>query len=212
VLNDSTGPCNNTFWTDLYVRTAPTPPAFREDGARYQALTYLGPNSSAAIQFQYTFPMSVTYYLYTQADTYQNVTEGDESNNWRGPLEVPVAPNPSPPVATPTATPVNPGGIAGTVWAFIGGQLVVPTDRVSMSVYNSAWAVVATTHSYEDGSYRFCVDEHDQPYFCIAAGMGYTAEGLVIIDGIPYLGSQSGIQVVGGQVTSPVDIILFPVY
>ena len=107
--------------------------------------------------------------------------------------------------ATPTATP-DPtcGSIGGTVWAFIGGQLVVPTDRVSMSVWkkiNEIDRLVATTLSDEDGNYFFA---------CVSAGTGYLVDGLVIIDSIPYVGYQAGIQVLAKLETSPVDIILFP--
>jgi len=200
VLNDSTGPCNNTFWTDLYVRTEPTPPAPRDDGVRYQALTYLGPNSSKAIEFKYTFAMTYTYYLYTQADTYQNVNELHEDNNVSQPLSVTVHVNPNPPTATPTATPAeHVGSIGGTVWVFIGGQLVVPTERVNMSLDKDG--VVATTVSEDDGSYHFS----DVP-----VDTDYLVYGYVMIDDILYYGYQSAIQVKEGQETSPVDIILFP--
>jgi hypothetical protein len=69
---------------------------------------------------------------------------------------------------------------------------------------------VTTTHSDEDGSYRFCVDEQGEPYFCIAAGTNYTVDGWVIIDGTTYSGLQAGIRVLQGGWTDPVDIILFP--
>jgi hypothetical protein len=213
VWNDSTGPCNNTFWTDIYVRTEPTPPAPRDDGAEYQALSYLGANAHRDMTFDYTFPMTGTYYLYAQADTYENVSEAPpierEMNNVGGPVTV-IVDLEGTPIPTPeaTATPVNPGGIAGTVWAFVGGQLVVPTQRVSMRVLNGG--TVATTDSEVDGSYWFCTSDGD-PYFCIAAGTGYTVEGLVIIDGTTYFGYQTGIQVLQNQWTSPVDIILFPI-
>jgi len=210
VWNDSTGPCNNTFWTDLYVRTEPTPPAFPDEGIRYQALTYLAPHDKKLITIlDYSFDMDGIYYLYALADTYQNVSEINEDNNVSQPLTVTVDVNPNPPTATPTAAPPeNAGGIAGTVWVFIGEQLVVPTERVSLYVTNGG--AVTTTHSDEDGSYRFCVDEQGEPYFCIAAGTNYTVDGWVIIDGTIYRGYQTGIQVVAGETTSPVDIILFP--
>jgi hypothetical protein len=211
VWNDSTGPCNNTFWTDLYVYVytdtlrVPQP---REDGVDYQALSYLGPNAYRDLTFGYTFPMTGTYHLWARADTYENVSEILETNNLAGPVTVTVELEGTPsPTAEPTATPVNPGGIAGTVWVFIGEQLVVPTERVSLYVTNGG---AVTTHSDEDGSYRFCVDEQGEPYFCIAAGTNYTVDGWVIIDGTIYRGYQTGIQVVAGETTSPVDIILFP--
>ena len=212
VFNDSTGPCNNTFWTDVYLRTEPTPPAFRDDGFDYQALSYLGPNSTKDMQFAHTFPVTGTYYLYALADTYENVTEISETNNVRGPVQVIVDPNPSPPAPTPTATPgpdceSDPpagGSVAGTVWVFIGEQLVVPTERVSLELWKDG-LMVATTESGLDGRYPV----EDLPW-CVSAGTGYTVYGLVIIDGVIYSGLQTGIQVVLGQVTSNVDLILLP--
>ncbi|HUS69434.1 MAG TPA: TadE/TadG family type IV pilus assembly protein [Anaerolineae bacterium] len=211
VWNDSTGPCNNTFWTDLYVRTEPTPPAFRDDGVKYQALTYLAPNGEKLITFlDYTFAMTGTYYLYTQADTYQNVGEISEDNNASQPLMVTVQVNPNPPTATPIATPADElGSIGGTVRVFIGGQVVVPGERVNVSVWKGG-EMVATTESGVDGSYYFCTDADDNPYFCIAAGTGYTVDGLVIIDGTIYYGYQTGIDVVNNGETGPVTFTLFP--
>jgi hypothetical protein len=201
VWNDSTGPCNSTFWTDLYVYTdtlrVPLP---REDGVRYQALSYLGPNSSTNIPFSYMFTISDTYYIYTRADTYQTVSEIDENNNVSQPLTVTVTWGGPTPTPTATATPDEYcGSIGGTVWAFIGGEIVVPTERVNMSLFKNG--LVATTVSDDYGNYFF---------ECVSAGTGYLVDGLVTIDNIPYYNYQSGIQVLEQQETSPVDIILFP--
>jgi hypothetical protein len=201
VRNDSTGPCNNTFWTDLYVYTdtlrVPLP---REDGVRYQALSYLGPNSSTDMPFSYMFTISDTYYVYTRADTYENVSEISEDNNVSQPMTVTVVwggPTPTP-TATATQDPTC-GSIGGTVWAFIGGEIVVLTERVNMSLFKNG--PVATTVSDEYGNYFFN---------CVPAGTGYLVDGLIIIDNVPYYGYQSGIQVLANQETSPVDIILAP--
>jgi hypothetical protein len=201
VWNDSTGPCNNTFWTDLYVRTEPTPPTFPDEGIRYQALTYLAPHEKKPITIlDYSFDMDGIYYLYALADTYQNVSEINEDNNVSQPLTVTVDFNPNPPTATPTAMPAeHVGSISGTVWVFIDGTLVVPTQRVNMSLIKNG--TVATAISDESGGYQFS----DVP-----VDTGYLVDGYVIIDDILYYGYQSGIQVVENQETSPVDIILFP--
>jgi hypothetical protein len=209
VWNVSTGPCNNTFWNDLYVYTDTLRfPAPREDGVRYQALSYLGPNAYRDITFSdYTFPVNGTYYLWAKADTYDNVTEAPpsehETNNVIGPITVTVElPGTPVPTSEATATPENCGGIAGTVWVFIGGQLVVPTERVSMELRKSGQDdLLASAESDEFGNYSFG---------CVLAGTGYSVDGLVIIDTIPYIGYQAGIQVLEYLETSPVDIILFP--
>jgi hypothetical protein len=204
VWNDSTGPCNSTFWTDLYVYTdtlrVPLP---REDGVRYQALSYLGANSTRDIPFSYMFTISDTYYIYTRADTYENVSEISEDNNVSQPLTVTVVWGGPTPTPTATATPDEEcGSIGGTVWVFIGGQLVVPTERVNMELFKTGQeGLLASTLSDEYGNYFFD---------CVSAGTGYLVDGLVIIDSIPYVGYQAGIQVLANQETSPVDIILFP--
>jgi len=202
VSNVSTGPCNEFFWTDLYVYTdTARTPLHNEGGVAWYALSSLGPSSSTTVTFTHTFTISGTQYLYTQADSFQFVNELDEENNVSEPLTVTVYYSGPAPTPTHTATPdPNCGDISGTVWAFIGGQLVVPTDRVHMSLTYDG-SPVGTTETDLEGRYRFD---------CVPAVPGYTVRGTLDIGGTPYVGTESGIQVSAGQETSNVDIILYP--
>ncbi len=202
VTNASTGPCNEFFWTDLYVYTDTVgPPLPNEAGVDWQGLGSLGPDTSTTITFTHSFAISGTHYLYAQADSFQFVSESDESNNVGGPLTVTVACEGTPPTPTPTPTP-DPecGGISGTVWAFIGGQLVVPTDRVYMALTEGG-QLIDTTLTDLEGRYLF---------ECVPVGSNYTVRGTLEIDGTLYLGTETGIPVSPSQVTGNVDIILYP--
>lgn len=203
VSNVSTGPCNEFFWTDLYAYTdTERTPLPNEGGVAWYGLSSLGPNSSTTLTFTHTFTISGTEYLYTQADSFQFVDEVDEDNNVSQSLTVSVwydGPTPVP-TATPTRDQTTCGDISGTVWAFIGGQLVVPTDRVHMSLTHNGSPVGATETDLE-GRYRF---------ECVPEGTDYTVSGTLDIDGTPYRGIETGIEVVRLQETSNVDIILYP--
>jgi len=205
VKNDSTGPCNEFFWTDLYVYTDTVSyPVVPDKGVDWKGISSLGANSSTGLVFSHTFTESATYYLYAQTDSFGFVSEappGGEENNLSEPITVEVELVGTPPAPTPTATHDETcGWISGTVWAMIGGQLVVPSERVNMSLWKNK-ALLASVPSDTDGSYTFG---------CVSAGTGYQVQGLVEIDGIPYWGFQVGISVDAGQGTSPVDITLFP--
>jgi len=206
VENDSTGPCNEFFWTDLYVYTDTLSyPVVPDKGVDWKGISSLGANSSTGLVFSHTFTESATYYLYAQTDSFGFVSEappGGESNNVYGPVTVTVIWGSPTPV--PTATPAEDpdcGWISGTVWAMIGGQLVVPSERVNMSLYTPGDVFIASGLSDTDGSYLFD---------CVSAGTGYYIWGRVEIDGTTYQGGQVGIQVVAKLGTSPVDITLFP--
>jgi hypothetical protein len=202
VLNDSTGPCNEFFWTDFYIYTDTIGPVPGEKGADWKGIGSLGPNTSAGLQFSHMFTISDTYYLYAQADSFGFVDESNEGNNVYGPVTVTVELSESP-TPTPSPTPTEDpdcGSISGTVWAFIGGELVVPSERVSMSLWQGG-DLLQSDLSETDGSYTFP---------CVSAGDGYEVDGLVEIDEVLYKGYVVGVQVLAGLETSPVDIILYP--
>ncbi|HUW94704.1 MAG TPA: malectin domain-containing carbohydrate-binding protein, partial [Anaerolineae bacterium] len=203
VTNASTGPCNEFFWTDLYVYTDTVgPPPPNSAGVAWQGLGSLGPNTSTTITFTHSFTISGTHYLYAQADSFQFVSEAEENNNVGGPVTVTVACEGTPPTPTPTPTP-DPacGSISGTVWAFIGGQLVVPTDRVYMSLYNPSGQLIDQTLTDLAGRYTFD---------CVPADSGYSVRGTLDIGDTLYWGTETGIQVLPTQETANVDVILYP--
>jgi len=206
VTNLSTGPCNQFFWTDLYVYTdTVSSPAPNESGDDWQGLNSLGPNSSKVITFTHSFQISGTHHLYAQADSFQFVSEISETNNIGGPLAVEVQCQGEAPTPTPTPTPhPDCGNVSGTVWAFIGGQLVVPSERVQVEIYQPGDLPVATALTNDLGQYAFvCVPPTDP-------GEYYTVLGTVDIDGVVYIGQESGIELPpGGEITN-LDVILYP--
>jgi Flp pilus assembly protein TadG len=204
VKNDSTGPCNQFFWTDLYVYTDTATIEVGDQGVQWKGIGSLGANSSTALEFDHTFTVSATYYLYGQTDSFGFVSEAapdGESNNVYGPLTVSVAYAGDTPTPTHTPEVVDPGSISGTVWAFIGGELVVPSERVNMSLSNGGY-LIQSGLSESDGSYTF---------LNVSADTGYIVTGRVEIDGVMYQGIVVGIQVLAGEETSPVDIVLYPI-
>jgi hypothetical protein len=204
VKNDSTGPCNEFFWTDLYVYTDTVAPVLQDKGVAWKGISSLGPNASTSIEFTHVFTDSGTYYVYAQADSFGFVTEqppDGESNNVSEPLTLTVLFGSPTPTATATAA-QDPdcGWIDGTVWTFIGGQVVLRSERVNMTLKKGT-QLLQEELSETYGSYAF---------ECVSAGTGYEVWGLVEIDGVTYQGYQLGIQVVQEQGTSPVDVILYP--
>jgi hypothetical protein len=206
ISNNSTGPCNNFFWTDLYVKPDPTPPARGEVGVDWYSSSGLGPNSSTTISWPYTFTEVGEFYIYTQADTFEDVAESDETNNVSNVLTVTVTyDGPVPPTPTPTSTPEICGDISGSVLIFIGGELQVPLERVEMSllmeVAPGQWDTVATTGTYGEGLYFFdCVLEADD----------YLVWGIIEIGNTTYMGLAPGVRVIAGQETQNVNLILYP--
>jgi hypothetical protein len=202
VFNDSTEDCDDFFWSDLYVYTDTAgPPGASERGVDWSWGYPLPADTGRTFTFEHVFTVSGTHYIYAKADASGFVEESDEENNVGGPLTVTVqyfADTPTP-TSTPTEEPTC-GGIAGTVWAMIGGQLVVPTETVQLNLWYHG-ALVDTGESDEYGAYVFD---------CVWPGEDYMLDGFVEVDGTPYYGVQPGIEVWSGQETSPVDLILFP--
>jgi hypothetical protein len=203
VKNNSTGPCSQFFWTDLYVYTDTLSyPAVLEKGVQWKGISSLGANASTGLEFKHTFTVSATYYLYGQTDSFGFVGEAPpngELNNVYGPLTVSVTySGPTPiPTATPTEDP-DCGSISGTVWAVIQEVLVVPSERVYLELWQSG-VLRQSTLSETDGAYVFG---------CVPAGSGYTVYGFVEIDSLLYTGYTTGIQVLPGLPTSPIEVIL----
>lgn len=202
VFNDSTEDCTDYFWSDLYVYTDTVgPPGPSERGVDWRWRGPLPAGSGATLTFGHVFTISGTHYIYAKADASGFVEESAEANNVGGPLTVTVQYFADTP--TPTSTPTEEatcGGISGTVWAFIGGQMVVPGDTAEMRLWHQG-SLVDTVYSDGFGAYHFD---------CVWPAEGYMVDGSLEVDETPYYGYQSGIVVLSGQETSPVDLVLFP--
>jgi hypothetical protein len=201
ILNNSTGPAHELFWVDMYVNPTPEPPALRQAGTDWSAAGNLGANSAITITFYYSFVTTGTHKIYAQADTFDYISESNESNNVSGPVTVDY----QGPIPSPTPTPTTPseyGSISGTTWIWLGGQWSVPTERVDIYLYSGS-TLIATTTSETDGAYRFGI---------VPAGTNYTVVGETVVSNKPYSDTRTGIEVVNGQETANVDLYLTPLY
>nr|NIN68565.1 hypothetical protein [Anaerolineae bacterium]NIN98672.1 hypothetical protein [Anaerolineae bacterium]NIQ81557.1 hypothetical protein [Anaerolineae bacterium] len=210
VYNDSTGPCNEFFWTDLYQAGAMTVPPPSKGGIAWQGLSGLGPYSGTTITFTHTFTSSGVYYLYTQVDSFEFVDELDENNNVSQPLSVSVYYDGPTPTATFTATP-DPfcGSISGTVWAFIEGQLVTRQERAHVSLIQDG-SIIATTTTPENPPDP--ADEGIYSFDCIPPGSGYTLRGTLEIGETLYVGTLADVSLAPNEVKTNQDIYLFPLF
>jgi hypothetical protein len=202
VFNDSTEGCTDYFWSDLYVYTDTMgPPGPSERGVDWRWRGPLAAGSGATLTFDHVFTISGTHYIYARADASGFVEESAEENNVGGPLTVTVHyfANTPTPTSTPTEEPTC-GAISGTVWAFVGGQIVVPSDAAEVRLWPHG-TLVATVESDDSGAYSFD---------CVWPAAGYMVDGSVELDGTPYYGYESGIIVLSGEETSPVDLVLYP--
>jgi Flp pilus assembly protein TadG len=201
VFNDSTGPCNEFFWTDLYVFDTEVPPPPSKAGVAWQGLNSLGPMSGTTITFTHSFTSSGIYYLYTQVDSFEFVEELDENNNVSQPLSVSVYYDGPTPTATLTATPdPNCGSISGQALVNFPGGWDVPGARVNMTLYLGGQFIDATETDL-NGLYLFD---------CVPAGTGYTVRGVVQIGETLYVGAEPGVPVIANQETSNVFVYLYP--
>ena len=123
--------------------------------------------------------------------------ETDELDNVGGPLAVYVAQEGTPPVPTPSPTPGGPTGmISGSTWLYINGD-VVPQGRVNVYCYDGG-LLVAEALSDQDGNYIM---------LNVPAG-SYTIIGETFIDHMLYSDIVMDVEVLGGQTTQYVTLVL----
>ena len=130
------------------------------------------------------------------------IDERYETNNIAGPLSVDVVPGPTPTptptatpgaTATPSPTPEQPGSIVGQTFVTAAGGGQQPQAQVEVRLYDEASGdLLETTHSDTEGNYFFSG---------VNAG-SYTLTACVVIDGIEYFYSVSGVVVNAGLPTS----------
>jgi len=81
------GTALNDFRTDLYVNP-PSPPGVGDSGVISWTVAGLGPGASVPLTATYVFTPAGNYHLWAQADTLNNVAEGNEANNVTGPVTI----------------------------------------------------------------------------------------------------------------------------
>jgi RHS repeat-associated protein len=81
------GTALNDFRTDLYVNP-PSPPGVGDSGVISWTVAGLGPGASVPLTATYVFTPAGNYHLWAQADTLNNVAEGNEANNVTGQVTI----------------------------------------------------------------------------------------------------------------------------
>jgi len=191
VKNQGTRPINNLFWTDLYA-SQPGPQA---TGIAWAAVSGLGVGDSTTltVTVQNGFEMTGTYTIWASADSWDQVSETDETNNDGGPIAVEITQEGEPPPPPPTGW----GTIAGETWVSMTG-FPVPHRRTDVRCLDGEGQVVASTTSDDTAKYALS----DLP-----AGT-YTVIGETWIDGVRYSRTLDGV-VVNDNETTVLLIILY---
>jgi hypothetical protein len=166
----------------------------------WAAVSSLPQNQAISLTIRYPEGVATTgnHAAYAFADTWDQVSESDELDNVGGPAAVNVSLVGTPPAPTPTPTPGGSadGGISGSTWLFINGD-VVPQGRVNVYCYNGD-ELVAETLSDQDGDYSLAN---------VPAGT-YTIIGQTFISGVSYSDIVLDVQVNSGQTTPYVTLVL----
>ncbi len=205
VRNIGAAAVNSLFWVDLYVDPATEPPApddlMGEAGVAWVAISSLPQNETISLTLRYLdgFDTTGDHTAYALADTWDQVLESEELDNVGGPQAIAVAQEGVPPTPTPTPEPGggDEGAISGSTWLFINGD-VVPQGRTSVSCYDGD-VLIAETLSDQDGNYVLQV---------ISPGT-YTVIGQTLISGVFYSDIVLNVEVVAGQTTPFVTLVLY---
>ena len=178
VENQGTRPVNNLFWVDLYA-SQPSPQA---TGIAWAAVSGLGVGDSTTltITVQNGFEMTGTYTIWASADSWDQVSETDETNNDSSPIAVEITQEGEPPPPPPAGS----GTIVGETWVSMTG-IPVPHGRTDVRCLDGEGQVIASTTSDDTAKYALS----DLP-----AGT-YTVIGETWIDGIRYSRTLDGVGV-----------------
>lgn len=205
IANQGTGPVNSLFWNDLFINPANPDDLYSELGessdVSWAGVSSLAPGASTDITLTYSngFTQAGSYEACVLADSLSQVVELDESNNVActtgDVITSTITPTPSP---TPVTGP-DTGSISGATWIWVGGNWTVPQGRVEVRCWKDG-TLVATTYS-ENGSYVLTD---------IPEGTNYRVTGEIQIDSTWYRDERVGVEVVSGQETEYVDLLLVP--
>ncbi len=199
VRNIGAAAANSLFWVDLYADPASPSDLASEASVAWAAVSSLPQDQAIDLTLNYLqgFDTTGQHQAYAMADSWEQVQETDELDNVGGPLAVYVAQEGTPPVPTPSPTPGGPTGmISGSTWLYINGD-VVPQGRVNVYCYDGG-LLVAEALSDQDGNYIM---------LNVPAG-SYTIIGETFIDHVLYSDIVMDVEVLGGQTTQYVTLVL----
>ncbi|MBI2865008.1 MAG: pilus assembly protein [Chloroflexi bacterium] len=225
--NQGLAPISTLFWVDLYVDPSPAPPALIQQGAAWQAVSYLGAGSSMSLVFTTRFSGTGMHLLYSQIDSNGDVPEGDESNNVSNPYTIWVNAAATPTAtatplvsATPTGTPVEtptptstpaesptpsatptatpqPGSISGDTYVYANGTWTLQ-GRIAIYVYSGS---VLVSSGFSDLEGHFQIGG-------LPPGT-YSVVGEAEVSGQLFADTRVGVLVTSGTDSSGTDLFLF---
>lgn len=190
VANVGPLPVNRLFWTDLLV----VDPYTRSIG--WAAVSSLpgGTGLPLTVTVRSGFRVTGTYLVRAFADSWQQVAESHEDDNYFGPLAVEVTG-----VGTPSPSLTGTGTLRGETWVSLLG-VPVPYGRADIRVYTEPdGELLVSAVSDSDGRYR--IDD-------VPAG-SYTVVGETYIDGVRYSRTYTGV-VVRDEEATRLIIIMYP--
>jgi Flp pilus assembly protein TadG len=201
VRNIGAGPANSLFWVDLYVNPviSETIGLPEDDSVAWAAVSSLAEGDAVSLKLAYGPGVASEgdYAIYAWADSWDQILESDEQDNLGGPVTVTVSLPGVAPTATPTPTPGAPetGGISGSTWLFIDGD-VVPQGRARVALYAGP-ELIAETFSDSEGN-----------FFIGGLATGdYEVTGETYIDGVLYSDIVAGIHVTGGTLGGMTEFV-----
>jgi hypothetical protein len=204
VRNIGAAAANRLFWVDLYMDPDLQPPTaeelITEASIAWSAVSALPGHETISLTLEYPQGLVTTgdHLAYALADTWDQVSEGDETDNVGGPLTITVDLEGVAPTPTPTPTPggLANGAISGSTWLYISGD-VVPQGRINVYCYDGD-TLIAQILSDQDGNYEL---------LDIPPGT-YTIIGETFISGVFYSDVILNVTVTSGETTPYVTLVL----
>jgi hypothetical protein len=205
VANQGVADVSSLFWVDLYLDPDLDRPLNEQASVDYVAINGLAADSM--IYFTMYVPgenlqITGTHSVVAVADTWEQISESDETNNLSAPLTFTITvQNPVPtPTPTPETPPGDPGGIEGRTYIYIEDQLQ-SLSGVGIYVYDPEGRLMGSGFSDASGLYQIT----DLP-----AG-DYTVVGIVRMGDVLYQ-DQIMVTVWEGATTQGADLVLEPTY
>ncbi|MFP4346093.1 MAG: CARDB domain-containing protein, partial [Anaerolineales bacterium] len=205
VANQGVADVSSLFWVDLYLDPDLDRPLNEQASVDYVAINGLAADSLIYFTMYVpgeNLPAPGTYSVVAVADTWEQISESDETNNLSAPLTFTVTvQNPEPtPTPTPETPPGDPGAIEGRTYIYIEDQLQ-SLSGVGIYVYDQEGRLMGSGFSDSSGLYQIT----DLP-----AG-DYTVVGIVRMGDVLYQ-DQIMVTVWEGATTQGADLVLEPTY
>lgn len=197
------------FWVDLFADAGEEPDPLTDASSDYVAVNGLpaGGAISFTMWIEEGFPTTGTHTLVSKLDTWDQIVEADETNNYTPPLTITV--DFSGPEPTPTPTPDTPPGPLGTIngITYLEG---IPQDLITLYIRDTEGRLVWSGQSYT------LVDDEGYPvegYYEVDLPAGdYEVIGQMRMATAFYYGTINVSSLSSGEIREGVDVNVTRVY